>query len=63
MNITSWLKHRKVGVIYGGRSAERSISLLSGKAVLRSLLSMGFNAVGIDADKDLPFRLKKKNIL
>lgn len=62
MNIRTWLKHRKIGVVYGGRSAERSISLLSGKAVLKSLLSMGFNAVGIDAGKDLPSQLKKKNI-
>ena len=30
----------KVGVLLGGRSAEREISLLSGKGVLAALLSL-----------------------
>ncbi|MFH1367527.1 MAG: D-alanine--D-alanine ligase [Elusimicrobiota bacterium] len=62
MNIKRWLKNKRIGVIYGGRSAERKISLLSGKAVLQSLKKMGYNAVGIDAGSDLPFRLKKNKI-
>jgi D-alanine-D-alanine ligase len=62
MNIKSWLIKKRIGVIYGGRSAERDISLLTGKAILKSLLDMGFNAIGIDADKDLPFRLKRSRV-
>ena len=34
----------KVGVLYGGRSAEREVSLMSGSGVLRALLSKGVDA-------------------
>lgn len=42
----------KVGVLLGGRSAEREVSLLSGGAVLKALQSRGYNAVGIDPSAD-----------
>ncbi|RLU00422.1 D-alanine--D-alanine ligase [Ketobacter sp.] len=38
----------KVGVLYGGESAERAISLRSGHAVLAALKALGANAIGID---------------
>ncbi len=38
----------RVAVLYGGRSAERAVSLNSGAAVLRGLLSAGVDAFGID---------------
>lgn len=38
----------KVGVLLGGRSAERDISLLSGNGVLQALQSRGVNAHGFD---------------
>jgi D-alanine-D-alanine ligase len=62
MDVRSWLKRKRVGVVFGGRSAEREISLLSGKAVLKALQKMRFNAVGIDAGPDLPEKLKSKKI-
>ena len=62
MDVSSWLKGKRVGVVFGGRSAEREISLLSGKAVLKSLKKMGFNADGIDARAGLPEKLKSKKI-
>lgn len=34
----------KVGVLYGGRSAEREVSLMSGQAVYEALLAAGVNA-------------------
>ncbi|MFM1869568.1 MAG: hypothetical protein RLY99_312, partial [Pseudomonadota bacterium] len=34
----------KVGVLLGGKSGEREISLMSGKGVLEALLSKGVNA-------------------
>ncbi|MCD8504816.1 MAG: D-alanine--D-alanine ligase [Burkholderiaceae bacterium] len=34
----------KVGVLYGGRSAEREVSLMSGQAVYEALLAKGVNA-------------------
>ena len=44
-------KH-KVAVIYGGTSAEREISLMSGEQVLTHLKSVGVNAFGIDLGVD-----------
>jgi D-alanine-D-alanine ligase len=39
----------RVAVLYGGTSAEREISLLSGAAVLDALVEQGVDAVGVDA--------------
>jgi D-alanine-D-alanine ligase len=39
---------RKVAVLMGGRSAEREVSLSSGKGVIAALQSEGFDAIGID---------------
>jgi D-alanine-D-alanine ligase len=60
--IRSWLKNKKIGVLYGGRSAERPISLLSGKAVLKALRGSGFKAIGIDAKGDLASLLRQNRI-
>lgn len=38
----------KVGVLFGGRSAEREVSLMSGAGVLAALQSHGVNAHGFD---------------
>lgn len=46
----------------GGLSAEREISLRSGNACLKALIARGYNAVGIDAGRDLPFRLRDEGI-
>jgi D-alanine-D-alanine ligase len=62
MNIRKWLKNKKIAVLYGGLSAEREISILTGKAVLRALKKLGFNAVGIDVDRDVASNLKKNKI-
>ena len=38
----------KVGVLFGGRSAERDISIMSGSGVLQALQSVGIDAHGFD---------------
>ena len=38
----------KVGVLYGGRSAEREVSLMSGEGVLAALRARGIDAHGFD---------------
>jgi D-alanine-D-alanine ligase len=38
----------KVGVLFGGRSAEREVSLMSGSGVLKALQSKGVDAHGFD---------------
>ncbi len=43
----------KVAVLMGGLSAEREVSLRSGKAVLDGLLRKGVDAYGIDAGRDV----------
>jgi len=56
------LKNKKIGVLYGGTSSEREISLKSGKAVLAALKRLKLNAVGIDAGKDAAEKIKKAKI-
>lgn len=47
------LRTMKVGVLMGGMSNEREVSLESGAAALSALERQGINAVGIDAGRDL----------
>ena len=44
---------RRVTVLYGGRSAEREVSLVSGQAAHDALTSAGFTSTLVDADKDV----------
>jgi len=56
------LKQRTVGVLMGGVSAEREISLRTGNAILTALLGAGYKAIGIDAGPDLPQRLQSEGV-
>lgn len=56
------LKNRKIGVLLGGLSPEREISLLSGNAVLAALKARGLDAQGIDVDRNVALRLKETGI-
>jgi D-alanine--D-alanine ligase len=42
------MKNKKIAVVMGGPSAERDVSLNTGKAILSALLEKGYDAVGID---------------
>jgi D-alanine-D-alanine ligase len=42
------LSHKKIAVVMGGPGAEREVSLASGQAVLKTLLSLGLDAVAVD---------------
>ena len=59
---TEELKKKKIGVLYGGVSSEREISLKSGKAVLNALKKMKYNVCGIDVDKNAAEKIKKEKI-
>ncbi|MDX8407811.1 MAG: D-alanine--D-alanine ligase [Mariprofundaceae bacterium] len=52
----------RVGVLMGGTSSEREISLRSGAAVLKALLKTGVDAVGIDLTDQWPARIREANI-
>lgn len=51
----------KVAVLFGGTSAEREVSLRSGKAVLEALQRAGVDAHGIDATGDFLMQLKPQH--
>jgi D-alanine-D-alanine ligase len=56
------LKHKKIGVLMGGLSGEREVSLRSGTNCLRALLTKGYEAVPIDAVRDVAERLDEEQI-
>ena len=49
----------KVAVLFGGLSAEREVSLLSGNAVLEGLLTDGVDAHALDVDEEVFTALRK----
>ncbi len=52
----------RVGVLYGGLSAEREVSLKSGAAVGLALRELGFTVVMIDVDREIASRLKEADV-
>ncbi len=56
------LKKKKIGVLLGGSSSERAVSLKSGMAVYNALKARKYNVAAIDAAKDLCRLIKKENI-
>ncbi|WP_191486108.1 D-alanine--D-alanine ligase [Pseudomonas sp. FEN] len=52
----------RVAVLFGGKSAEREVSLKSGNAVLQALQSAGVDAFGIDVGDDFLQRLLNEKI-
>jgi len=55
-------KSLRIGVIAGGISSEREISLLTGENICRSLLKSGYDAIFIDLKNDFLDDLKKINL-
>jgi D-alanine-D-alanine ligase len=53
---------QRIGVLYGGRSSERDVSLRTGKAVLDALLKAGRNVVALDVDVNIADRLRAENV-
>lgn len=53
---------QKVGVLLGGLSSEREVSLASGRAVAAGLRRSGFEVVEIDVDHHLDEQLRKANV-
>ncbi|MFQ5900023.1 MAG: D-alanine--D-alanine ligase [Thermodesulfobacteriota bacterium] len=56
------MKDKKIGVLMGGRSAERKISLKTGEAVLRALKGRSYQVAGIDVDDKIYEKLIKEGI-
>ncbi len=53
----SLVTKKKIGVLMGGLSSEREVSLASGTAVLQALTAKGYDAVAVDAGRDTAERL------
>jgi D-alanine-D-alanine ligase len=56
------MKSKKIGVLMGGLSAEREVSLKSGAAVHQALLARGYHAVAIDMGRNLAAVLVQEKV-
>lgn len=56
------ITNKRIGVLAGGISAEREVSMKSGNAIYRALLDLGYNTVFIDAGDNLCEKLKDKKV-
>jgi len=55
----SLLTTKRIAVLMGGQSAEREVSLRSGRAILAALLRRGYDAVSLDVDASVGSRLRE----
>ncbi len=55
-------KSKKIGVLMGGLSAEREVSLNSGSAVHGALLELGYKAVALDVGRDIARQMEDQRI-
>jgi D-alanine-D-alanine ligase len=56
------LTDKKIGVLMGGMSAEREVSLRSGNAIYKALQGVGYNVVAIDAGLDICNVLNREKV-
>jgi len=56
------LRDKHIGVLHGGQSGEREVSLRSGQGVLDALARQGFTAVSIDPGPDLISQLREADV-
>ncbi|MBL9019789.1 MAG: D-alanine--D-alanine ligase [Myxococcales bacterium] len=56
------MQSRKIGVLLGGLSSEREVSLRTGEAVLAALRERGHDAIPIYVDRDVDVALRQEKI-
>ncbi|MCB9638872.1 MAG: D-alanine--D-alanine ligase [Myxococcales bacterium] len=61
MNTIDW-KTKRIGLLYGGLSSEREVSLKTGEAMASALERRGYQVQRIDVDRNLPVALKEHAI-
>jgi D-alanine-D-alanine ligase len=54
--------NKKIGVLLGGLSSEREVSLASGNAILTALKKKGYHAVAIDVARDVAEKIHEQGI-
>lgn len=52
----------RIGVLMGGRSAEREVSLRTGQAIYNALLQKGYDVVKIDVDEQIVDNLRREKV-
>ncbi len=62
MSAERWFKGLKVGVLMGGLSEEREVSLKTGSAIVAALSEAGVDVVGMDVKRDLVEVLQREPI-
>jgi D-alanine-D-alanine ligase len=53
---------KKIGVLMGGLSSERQVSLVTGNAILGALKDKGYDAVAVDVGRDVGERLLRSGV-
>jgi D-alanine-D-alanine ligase len=56
------MKAKKIGVLLGGLSAERDVSLKTGEAIWAALVERGYDAVRVFVDRDLDLVLRQERV-
>ena len=56
------LTEARIGVLMGGQSAERDVSLRTGQAVHQALLRRGYDAVAVDVDETICDQLRTNRV-
>lgn len=56
------MRNRKIGVLMGGLSSEKSVSIETGQSILAVLQDRGYDATGIFVDRDLDLSLRQNDI-
>ena len=56
------ITNKKIGVLMGGLSSEREVSLATGNAILKALTEKGYNAIAIDAGRDVAEVIRRSGV-
>ena len=56
------MRTTKIGVLMGGLSSEKSVSVETGESVMTALLERGYDAVPIYVDRDLDLAVRQAGI-
>ncbi len=54
--------NKKIGVLLGGLSSERDVSLASGNAIMKALADKGYRPVAVDVGRDVAGKIRESGI-
>ncbi|HTF99240.1 MAG TPA: D-alanine--D-alanine ligase [Nitrospirota bacterium] len=53
---------KKIGVLLGGLSSEREVSLASGRAIVKALEEKGYRPASLDVDQDIARKIREQSV-